>query len=204
MADAGFQHSAVFPMTAFRIRRRRDSTRQLERAIERARSRADRSDAPTPVQLLGQVSGGEDWPAVREYWDRRTSLTGGWPQRLGPHELVLNLWPISPGALKLASGVGVKPEKRQPRRLLSTPALLSFDPTQKHTTSTGALAQAIISWVDDAVVTHDEFPDGLALAPPILEEWAPKGQLLCRSILTFDLDWPLPEAEGLTWPPPAP
>jgi hypothetical protein len=101
----------------------------------------------------------------------------------------------------MASGVGVKPEKRQPRRLLGTPALLSFDPTQRHTTSTGALAKAIISWVDD-VVTHDEFPNGFELSPPILEEWGRKGQLLRRSIMTFDLDWPLPAAEGLNWPPP--
>jgi hypothetical protein len=52
------------------------------------------------------------------------------------------------------------------------------------------------------VIAHSELPRGLLLAPPILEEWAPKGQLLRRAILTFNLDWRLPSAEGVTWPAP--
>jgi len=102
----------------------------------------------------------------------------------------------------LTTGVGAKPEKRQPRKLLSTPSLLSFDPAQRRLNSESALAQAIASWVDDVVVAHSEFPRGLLLAPPILEEWAPKGRLLRRTILTFNLDWQLPSAEGVTWPAP--
>ena len=86
--------------------------------------------------------------------------------------------------------------------MLSTPSLLSFDPAQRRLNSESALAQAIASWVDDVVVAHSEFPNGLVLAPPILEEWAPKGQLLRRAILTFNLDWQLPSAEGVTWPAP--
>jgi len=186
------------------IRARRGGGERLLRvAVDRVNEYTARTDgSPVEVQLLGQVSGSTDWPHVREHWTRRAGLTGGWPQRLGPGELVLNLWPISPGTVGLTTGVGAKPEKRQPRKLLSTPSLLSFDPAQRRLNSESALAQAIASWVDDVVITHSEFPGGLLLAPPILEEWAPKGQLLRRTIRTFNLDWQLPSAEGVTWPVP--
>jgi hypothetical protein len=188
-------------MGPFRARRDRGADRLLRDALKRASAHTARTDgSPAEVQLLGQVSGSKDWPHVREYWTRRASLTGGWPQRLGPHELVLNLWPISPGTVGLTTGVGAKPETRQPRKLLSTPSLLSFDPARRRLNSESALAQVIASWVDDVVIAHSEFPSGLLLAPPILEEWAPKGRLLRRTILTFNLDWRLPSAEGVTWP----
>jgi hypothetical protein len=175
----------------------------LRIAVDRAEAHTARMNgSPAEVQLLGQVSGSKDWSHVREYWTRRNGLTGGWPQRLGPHELVLNLWPISPGTVGLTTGVGLKPEKRQPCKLLSTPSLLSFDPTQRRVDIEGALTQVIASWVDDVVVAHNEYPNGLLLAPPILEEWAPKGQLVRRTILTFNRDWQLPSAEGVTWPAP--
>jgi hypothetical protein len=175
----------------------------LRLAVDQAKAHTARTNGlPTEVQLLGQVSGSKDWPHVREYWTRRTALTGGWPQRLGPDELILNLWPIPPRAVGLTTGMGAKPQKRQPRKLLSTPALLSFDPTQRRLNSESALTQAIASWVHDVVVAHNEYPNGLLLAPPILEEWAPKGQLVRRAILTFELDWQLPPAEGVTWPAP--
>ncbi len=115
---------------------------------------------------------------------------------------MLNLWPISPGTVGLTTGVGAKPERRQPRKLLSTPWLLGFDPAQSGVNSEGALLSAIPRWIDDVVVAHGEFPGGLLLAPPILEEWASKGRLVRRAVLTFDLDWQLPAAEGVTWPAP--
>lgn len=128
-------------------------------------------------------------------------MTGSWPARLGPNELVLNLWPIPPGRLQLTTGVGLSPQKRQPRKVLGTPALLSFDASSSTTSSDDALVRAIASWVDD-VLAHDEYPDGLRLAPPILEEWATKGRLVRRRVLTFNVDWQLAPAEGVTWPPP--
>lgn len=152
------------------------------------------------VQLLGQVSGAADWPQIREYWTRRAGLTGSWPTRLAPNELVLNLWPIPLGQLHLTTGVGLKPQKRQPSKLLSTPALASFDPIQRGTNADDALARAIAGWIDD-VLEHGEYPSGVWLAPPILEEWAPKGQLVRRRVLTFRLDWQLAPAEGVLWPP---
>ncbi len=190
-------------MRAFRARRGRGPERLLRVAVDRAKPHiASTNRTPTEVQLLGQLSGSSDWPLIREHWTRRSGLTGGWPQRLGPSESVLNLWPISSGRLRLTTGVGVKPEKRQPRKLLSTPALLIFDPAQRRVDNEGALAQVIASWIDDVVIAHKEYPDGLLLAPPILEEWAPKGQLVRRTILSFDLDWQLPSAGEVTWPPP--
>jgi hypothetical protein len=127
-------------------------------------------------------------------------MTGSWPRRLGPDELVLNLWPIPPGHLQLTTGVGLKPQKRQPRKLLGTPALITIDAGLNHTNTHDALARAIASWIDD-IIKHDEYPDGIRLAPPILEEWATKGRLVRRTVLTFNLKWQLASAEGVTWPP---
>ncbi len=190
-------------MRVFRARRDRGADRLLRDALERASAyAASAAGSPTDVQLLGQISGSDDWSQIREYWTRRAGMTGSWPTRLGPNELVLNLWPIPPGHLQLTSGVGLKPQKRQPRKLLSTPALLTFDASSSTTNSDDALRRAIASWIDD-VLAHDEYPGGVRLAPPILEEWAPKGRLLRRRVLTCDLDWQLAPDEGVTWPPPA-
>lgn len=173
----------------------------LRSALKRANAYAARAmDSPTSVQLLGQVSASGDWPQIREYWTRRSGLTGSWPTRLAPNEMVLNLWPIAPGQLQRTTGVGAKPPRRQPRKLLGTPALLSFDAAQSAASSDDALARAIASWLDD-VIAHDEYAGGFLLAPPLLEEWAPKGRLVRRRVVTFDLDWPLAAAEALAWPP---
>jgi len=189
-------------MKAFPLRAARPE-RALRNALKRTAEHAARTTGPpTDVQLLGQVSSGQDWARIHAYWTRRASLTGSWPQRLRPGELILNLWPVPPGAVGLTTGIEAKPEKRQPRNLLSTPSLVSFDPTQRHVNSESALSQAIASWVDDVVIAHSEYPDGLLLAPPILEEWAPKGRLLRRVVLSFDLDWQLPAADGIVWPVP--
>jgi hypothetical protein len=119
---------------------------------------------------------------------------------LGPNEIILNLWPVPIGSVKLTTGLKEKPEKRQPRHLLSTPALLSFTPTRQYMNNEGALSQIIINWIDD-MIAEDDYPSGFLLAPPILEEWAPKGRLLRRAIIIFDLDWQLPPAEDVVWPP---
>jgi hypothetical protein len=188
-------------MRVLRARRNRGPDRLLRDALKRMNAQtASTAGSPTDVQLLGQVSGSSDWPQIREYWRRRAGMTGSWPTRLGPNHLVLNLWPISPGRLQLTTGVGLSPQKRQPRKVLGTPALLSFDASSSTTNSDDALVRAIASWVDD-VLAHDEYRGGLRLAPPILEEWASKGRLVRRRVLTFDLDWQLAPAEGVTWPP---
>jgi hypothetical protein len=197
------RHRSAQRGTVRSVRARRDPNRQLQDSIKRAvRHGADPERPPTAVQLLGQISGADDWPQIRDHWTRRVGLTGSWPQRLNPGERVLNLWPCAPGSVKLTTGVGLRVAKRQPRRLLSTPALLRFNPAERRITSEGALAQAILSWVDDVVVAHGEYPNGVQLAPPILEEWAPKGRLVSRQIHTFDVEWQLPAADGVIWPAP--
>jgi hypothetical protein len=184
-------------------RRTRRPDRLLRDALERVNEHAARAGgSPTDVQLLGQVSISGDWPQIREYWTRRAGLTGSWPNRVGSSDVILNLWPISPGRLQLTTGVGAKPQKRQPQKLLGTPALACFDPLQSRTSADEALARTVASWVDD-VLAHEEFRGGLRLAPPILEEWASKGRLVSRRVLTFGLEWPLAAADGLTWPPSA-
>lgn len=172
----------------------------LEAALVRASSyTTTATGAPTKIQLLGQVSGHTDWPRIRDHWERRSGLTGSWPRDLAVDELALNLWPIQPGRMGVTAGMGAKPEKRQPRALLGTPALVSFDPGDGHSTSEGALAQAVTNWLDD-VLGHGEHPAGVLLAPPILEEWAANGRLVRRRVVTFGLDWQLPSADHLTWP----
>jgi hypothetical protein len=188
-------------MRVFRARKDRGADRLLRETLKRVNAhRASAAEPSTDVQLLGQISGSGDWPQVREYWTRRAGMTGSWPVRLGSTELVLNLWPIPPGHLQLTTGVGVSPQKRQPRKVLGTPALVRFDASSSTTNPDDALARAIASWVDD-VLAHNEYPNGVRLAPPILEEWASKGRLVRRRVLTFDLDWQLAPAEGVTWPP---
>ena len=200
-------------MRGLRLRRAADRPeRALRDALERVERHAARTARPPAVvQLLCQVSGGKDWPRIHAYWARRGGLIGAWPRQLRPGELVLNLWPIVPGTVGLTTGFAAVPEKRQPPKLretdnpwqlLSTPWMLGFDPAQPGISSEGALLTAIPRWIDDVVIEHNEYPNGVSLAPPILEEWATKGRLLRRTILTFDLDWQLPAAEGITWPPP--
>ncbi len=181
-------------------RRTRRPERLLRNALKRVNAHPARTEGSgVDVQLLAQVSVSDDWPHIREYWTRRAGMTGSWPARVAPDELVLNLWPIPPGQLHLTTGVGVKPQRRQPRNLLGTPALTCFEPAQDRASADAALARAIAGWVDD-VLAHGEYSAGLRLAPPILEEWASKGRLVRRRIVTFDLEWQLAGAEGLTWP----
>jgi hypothetical protein len=186
----------------FRARQGGGPERVLLKALKRAREYTERAPGPpADVQLLGQVSGARDWPQIFEYWTRRDGMTGGWPRQLKTNELVLNLWPLAPGTIGLTTGVGEKPAKRQPRNTLSAPWLLGFDPTEQGVNTENALRNAISHWIDDVVFEHDEFPSGLRLAPPILEEWASKGRLVRRNVLTLEAQWQLPPAEGVTWPP---
>jgi hypothetical protein len=186
-------------MRIFRSRSRPDGL--LREVLERTSAHtANAAGTPTDVQLLGQISGSRDWPLIREFWTRRSGLTGSWPARLAPGELALNLWPIPPGRLQLTTGVGASPQKRQPRKVLGTPALVCYDGNSPTATAEEALARAIHNWLTD-VLAHNEYGNGLQLAPPILEVWAPKGRLESRSVVMFDLDWPIPSAEGVTWPP---
>jgi hypothetical protein len=115
---------------------------------------------------------------------------------------MLNLWPVPPGYIGLTTGIGLKPQKRQPRTLLSSPFLLNWDPTRRPVDTKDALLAAIPSWIDDIVFERHEYPNGIQLAPPILEEWASKGRLVRRTVLTFNLDWQLAPAEDVTWPAP--
>jgi hypothetical protein len=78
---------------------------------------------------------------------------------------------------------------------------LSFDAAHSATSVEDALARAIGSWLDD-VLAHDEYPTGILLAAPLLEEWGSKGRLVRRRVVTFDLEWQLAAADGLAWPPP--
>src|SRR5450759_4257054 len=102
----------VRPRMRLLPRRTRGPDRLLRDALQRVNAHAARAGgSPMDVQLLAQLSVSDDWPHIREYWTRRAGLTGSWPTRVGSNELVLNLWPISPGRLQLTTGVGVKPQK---------------------------------------------------------------------------------------------
>jgi len=183
------------------VRRDRSLDGLVRDALKRVKAHAaSTAGSPKDVQLLGQISGSRDWPAIHQYWTRRSGLTGGWPHQMARAEMALNLWPIPPGHLQLTTGVGASPQKRQPRTVLGTPALVRWDGTSPTATPHDGLARAVASWVND-VLTENEYPNGIRLAPPILEEWAAKGRLVSRTVVTFDLDWPLPPASGITWPP---
>lgn len=146
------------------------------------------------MQLLGQLTPAAEWPKLLAYWrSRNPAGTGGWPARLEPGMFALNLWPLAAGRLGRAVGVGQDVRKRQPKRLLCTPALSAFDPSAGSDPET-ALAVLCASWLDD--VAMSDFP-AVRLAPPVLEEWGSHGRLLSRVVVDFGLDWPLARAEGV-------
>jgi hypothetical protein len=90
--------------------------------------------------------------------------------------------------------------KRQPKKLLSTPALNLFTPktvsSLELTMSSDALAmitreglcEICASWLEGIGVK--EFT-ALRVAPPILEMWSPSGRLISRDVVDFGLNWPL-------------
>jgi hypothetical protein len=90
--------------------------------------------------------------------------------------------------------------KRQPKKLLSTPALNLFTPTTVSSSqfklNSDALAavareglcELCASWLEGIGVK--EFT-ALRVAPPILEIWTPGGRLISREVVDFGLNWPL-------------
>jgi hypothetical protein len=81
--------------------------------------------------------------------------------------------------------------KRQPRQLLSTPALAVFTPSPL-SSATLVLCGLCASWLEG--VGMEKFA-ALRIAPPILEDWAPGGRLLSREVVDFGLSWSLPTAD---------
>jgi len=61
-----------------------------------------------------------------------------------------------------------------------------------------ALAVVCATWLDDVGMTDFQ---ALRLAPPVLEVWAPKGQLRSRRVEDFGLPWSLPAAEATSQTP---
>jgi hypothetical protein len=171
----------------------RDANRALARALERQRERLDGAESKAvEVQLLGQITSAEEWPKLLAYWQRRNpSGVGAWPRRLEPDSYALNLWPLPATARPRLSAPLSDVRTRQPKKLLCTPGLTTFSPSERGDAAT-ALAVLCATWLED--VGSSDF-DALRLAPPLLEAWAPGGRLLSREVLDFDLEWTLAAAE---------
>lgn len=145
------------------------------------------------VQPLAQVTPTSEWPKLRSYWSRRIPAgTGAWPAHIEPGSFALNLWPIAPGRVGRAAGLGADVFARQPKMLLCTPGLSVFDPHTGSDVHT-VLAVLVATWLTDVGM---EVP-ALRLAPPVLECWAPGGRLLSREVATFGLKWQLPPPDGV-------
>ena len=90
--------------------------------------------------------------------------------------------------------------KRQPKKLLSTPALNLFTPSTVSSAQLKLDSDALVevareglcklcaSWLENIGVK--EFT-ALLVAPPILEIWGPGGRLISREVVDFGLSWPL-------------
>jgi len=172
------------------------SLRALTRALERQEKRLPQADVKAvDVQLLGQVTSALEWPKLLAFWERRNPAgVAGWPRRLGPSEYALNLWPLPPGRVGGAPGLGSDVRKRQPKKLLCTPGLTTFDPENGRSDATTALAVVCAIWLEDVGMTDFQ---ALRLAPPILEAWATGGRLISREAIDFGLKWSLPVADGI-------
>jgi hypothetical protein len=155
-------------------------------------------DVVTEVQLLGQLSSASDWPKLLAYWER--SVGTYWPRTLPADAYALNLWPVPPRPMKRATEMISDVRKRQPKKLLSTPALNLFTPKTVSSLqlkmNSDALAviareglcELCASWLEGIGVK--EF-SALRVAPPILEIWSPGGRLISREVVDFGLNWPL-------------
>jgi hypothetical protein len=170
--------------------------RALAHALKRQGERAMRSDVQAvDVQLLAQITAASEWPKLLAYWERRNpGGVGAWPRRLDSSAYALNLWPLPAGRVGHTAALGGDVRKRQPRRMLSTPGLTVFDPEKRPSDATTALAVVCATWLEDVGMSDFE---ALRLAPPVLESWAPGGRLVSRVVVDFDLDWPLPAADGI-------
>jgi hypothetical protein len=155
-------------------------------------------DVATEVQLLGQLSSASDWPKLLAYWE--TSVGTYWPRTLPADAYALNLWPVPPRPMKRATGMISDVRKRQPKKLLSTPALNLFTPKTVSSLqlkmnndalaliAREGLCELCASWLEGIGV--EEFA-GLRVAPPILEIWSPGGRLISHDVVDFGLNWPL-------------
>jgi hypothetical protein len=161
----------------------------LARALERQNGRLGGAEgAAKDVQLLAQVTQASEWPRLVAYWERRNpSGVASWPRQLDADTSALNLWPLPAGRTRRAIGVGEDVRKRQPKRLLCTPGLTTFNTTDGDAET--ALAVVCTTWLEDVGMT--DFA-ALRLAPPILETWDIGGRLLSRGSVDFGLSWPLP------------
>lgn len=147
------------------------------------------------VQLLGQISCAEDWPRLLAYWDQLVPTeTARWTRIVEPGTYSLNLWPVPAGPMGRAVGMGGDVGKRQPKKLLQTPAVIHFDPQKSSLDAETALAIVCTHWLEDSGMKKYE---ALRFAPPVLEAWATRGRLISREIVDFDLAWPLPPADGI-------
>ncbi len=122
------------------------------------------------VQLLGQVTPAEEWPKLLAYWElRNPSGVAAWPRRLKRGAYALNLWPLAAGRVGRVAGLGADVRKRQPKKLLCTPGLTSFEPDKGGSDANTALAVVCATWLEDVGMTDFQ---ALRLAPPVLEAWA--------------------------------
>jgi len=94
--------------------------------------------------------------------------------------------------------MGAKPEKRQPRALLGTPALVSFDPATATQQAKAPSHKPSLTGLMTFWVMASTQRVSCSRADP--EEWAANGRLVHRRVVTFGLDWQLPSADHLTWP----
>jgi hypothetical protein len=174
----------------------KQARRALKQALERQRVRAaDAQVEPVDVQLLGQVTSAAEWPKLLAYWERRYPAdVTAWPRELEPGSHALNLWPLPAGRVGQAAGLGGDVRERQPKKMLSTPGMMVFDPEKPGSDPTTGLALTCASWLEDVGVNEFE---ALRLAPPVMEAWATGGRLISRVIVDFGLDWSLPAADGV-------
>lgn len=147
--------------------------------------------------MLAQISGSGDWPEIYNYWTRRVGLTGSWPRALAAGELALNLWPVAPRSVNARAGKGTRPRERQPRALLGTPALVTWDTGSELNTADNALARAVATWFDELPRETREYPAGVEVAPPVVETWARGGRLVSRRMVSFGVEWALPPVRGI-------
>jgi hypothetical protein len=173
-----------------------EAQRALMQALKRQKERLAQSEAEAvDVQLLGQVTSAVEWPKLFAYWERRNpSGVASWPRRLDPGAYALNIWPLPAGRVGRAAGLGADVRKRQPKTMLSAPALTVFDPEKSASDATTALAVVCATWLEDVGTTDFK---ALRLAPPVLEAWATGGRLVSRAVVDFDLEWSLPAADGI-------
>ncbi len=142
--------------------------RGLEHALARQdERRLKRPESTVAIQLLGQVTPAVEWPKLLVYWERRNpSGVAGWPRRLEPRVLALNLWPLPAARVGRAAAMGSAVRKRQPTKLLCTPGLTTFSPDNGGD-AMSALTIVCATWLENVAAT--DFP-ACRLAPRFSEQ----------------------------------